>query len=99
SHSAPEFRRDLLDERDVVKVQLVSEIKGIEGKDVRVVFARDHIASSEVHHGVTFGRFLVRKNAFLVGGKNYLGANAYVGTMCVHSKMSAKRRDARQRRP
>ena len=69
-HPSPDLRRDVLDKGDVVVVQPVSQVKGVDREDVGVVFLRDHVGPGDVEDTVSGRPRFIGKDAVLIGHRD-----------------------------
>src|SRR5215212_8804410 len=96
--AAADLGREVFDEREVVAVEAVAEVEGVDREDLRVVRARDGVGGRQVEEGVAGRPRLGREEALLVFDEGRLRLHVESLVAPVQTDARAHRRDTRQRR-
>ena len=96
-HTAADLGREVLDERNMVVIELVVQVVGVDRKDIRRVLCRLNVRRDDVSGAVAGGRRFVCKDTILPSDGDKLGPNAKSVVMKVETDANTHRRNTRQR--
>src|SRR5215210_3035214 len=97
AHAAAYLGREVFDEGQVVAVQAVAEVEGVDGEDLRVVRLRNRVRSAQVEERVAGGARLGREDSILILDERRLGLYVESLVAPINPDAAAHGRDARER--
>src|SRR5215213_7250105 len=95
-HAAPDFRRELFDERKMIAVFLVEQIVGIDAENMRLMRFADGVIRRDIKNPVTGGASFKRVQFRLRTRQINFGANVQAFDAVIETELNVRGRNARQ---
>ena len=93
-NASPDLGRKILNERDVVHIEFVGEIKGIDSNSVGEMLTQSDVRAGDVKNTVSGCPGFVCEETILIANKDQFRSNAETSIVYIKSQAPAKRRNA-----